>query len=118
MRQFYGNLLGLEEIGSFNDHAGFDGVMFGCPGREFHLEFTRADTSEVPVWSAETLLVLYVPDRAGFDEIVTRLTAANVPSVESDNPYWQSNGKTFLDPDGRRVVLSTLPGLAAVAQVE
>jgi hypothetical protein len=64
------------------------------------------------------LLVLYVPPRTAYDELVARLTGANVSFVDPENPYWRRNGKTFLDPDGPRVVLSALPGLAVVAQVE
>jgi hypothetical protein len=111
MRQFYGDILGLEEIGSFCGHAGYDGVMFGCPERAFHLEFTTCDACEIPRWSAESLLVLYVPDVGEYDRILARLVASNAPQVESDNPYWQRHSKTFLDPDGRRVVLANSSGL-------
>jgi catechol 2,3-dioxygenase-like lactoylglutathione lyase family enzyme len=110
-RQFYGILLGLEEIGAFSDHAGYGGVMFGCPGHAFHLEFTTSGACEIPNSSAESLLVLYVPDVGEYDRLLARLTAYNVPQVEPENPYWQRHSKTFLDPDGRRVVLSNLPGL-------
>jgi hypothetical protein len=111
VRHFYGDLVGLEEIGAFSDHAGYNGVMFGCPGRAFHLEFTASDACDIPSWSHESLLVLYVPDRAEYDGLLARLTAFNVSVVEPDNPYWQRHSKTFLDPDGRRVVLSNLPGM-------
>jgi hypothetical protein len=111
IRQFYGDLLGLEEIGAFSDHAGYDGVMFGCPGHAFHLEFTASDACDIPSWSAESLLVLYVPDGAEYDRLLARLPASNVPQVEPENPYWQRHSKTFLDPDGRRVVLSSLSGM-------
>jgi hypothetical protein len=111
MRQFYGVILGLEEIGAFSDHAGYDGVIFGCPGRAFHLEFTTSGASEIPNWSAESLLVLYVPDVGEYDRLLARLTASNVQQVEPENPYWHRHSKTFLDPDGRRVVLSNLSGM-------
>lgn len=41
--RFYGEGLGLKQIASFHGHAGYDGVMFGLPGREYHLEFTAAE---------------------------------------------------------------------------
>ncbi|HEY3676667.1 MAG TPA: VOC family protein [Candidatus Tumulicola sp.] len=111
MRHFYGDLLGLEEIGSFVDHAGYDGVMFACPQRAFHLEFTASTSCEISSWSAESLLVLYVPDRAEYERLSGRLTAFDVPLVQPNNPYWERHGMTFLDPDGRRVVLANLAGL-------
>ncbi len=41
MRRFYGELLGLPELGSFEGHAGYSGVFFGLPGLDHHLEFTQ-----------------------------------------------------------------------------
>ena len=33
--------LGMEVLGTFEDHDGFDGVMLGTPGAEYHLEYRR-----------------------------------------------------------------------------
>ena len=38
--RFYRDALGLPQVGSFEGHAGYDGVMLGLPGRDYHLEFT------------------------------------------------------------------------------
>ena len=38
---FYRDALGLEQIASFEGHAGYDGVMLALPGRSDHLEFTH-----------------------------------------------------------------------------
>ena len=38
--RFYRDALGLEQIASFEGHAGYDGVMLALPGRRDHLEFT------------------------------------------------------------------------------
>lgn len=38
--RFYRDGLGLEELGAFRDHDGFDGVMLGVRGEPYHLEFT------------------------------------------------------------------------------
>ena len=38
---FYRQGLGLNIIGSFNDHEGYDGVMLGMPDASVHLEFTQ-----------------------------------------------------------------------------
>ncbi len=106
IREFYGKTLGLPEIGAFDDHDGYSGVMFGCPDRTFHLEFTRCDDAEaMPSWSAETLLVLYVPEKAEHDRMLSSLVSSGAVPVRSQNPYWDRRGATFLDPDGRRVVI-------------
>lgn len=39
--KFYEEGLGLKRIGEFHNHEDYDGVMFGLPGVEYHLEFTR-----------------------------------------------------------------------------
>ncbi len=38
---FYRDGLGLQVLGGFEDHAGFDGIMLGHPGAPWHFEFTR-----------------------------------------------------------------------------
>ena len=38
--RMYQEGLGFQELGSFRDHDGFDGVMLGHPGHGYHLELT------------------------------------------------------------------------------
>ncbi len=103
---FYTAGLGFEIIGSFEDHAGFDGIMFGRPGAAYHLEFTRERAAEFePPDEPEDLLVFYVPDHAAWLSTVARMESAGHPRIASHNPYWDARGQTFLDPDGRRVVI-------------
>ena len=40
--QFYQTGLGLNLLYRFADHNGFDGVMLGHVGSQYHFEFTRA----------------------------------------------------------------------------
>jgi len=104
--KFYREGLGFEVIGSFEDHDGFDGVMLGHPGLDYHLEFThrRGDTvGKAP--TEENLLVFYVPDSEEWAQAVAQMIACGYHPVESFNPYWEVRGKTFEDPDGYRVVL-------------
>jgi catechol 2,3-dioxygenase-like lactoylglutathione lyase family enzyme len=105
--RFYTDGLGLEEIGSFEGHAGYDGVLVGLPRAEYHLEFTtRAEGSPGAAPSRDNLLVLYVGDERGRDEIAAQLRALGSEPVASENPYWaDAAGLTFEDPDGWRVVL-------------
>jgi catechol 2,3-dioxygenase-like lactoylglutathione lyase family enzyme len=103
---FYRDGLGLQMLSRFEDHEGFDGVMLGGPGAQWHLEFTthrRRPAERTP--GPEDLLVLYLPDPAAWREAVARLERFGAPRVAAANPYWDRAGATFEDPDGRRVVL-------------
>lgn len=104
--RFYRDGVGLEVIGSFADHDGFDGVMLGQPGAEWHLEFTHCRGHELGrAPSAEDLLVFYLPDAAEWQQAVDRMVACGFHPVKSFNPYWDVRGKTFEDADGYRIVL-------------
>jgi catechol 2,3-dioxygenase-like lactoylglutathione lyase family enzyme len=100
--EFYRDGIGLPEIGGFRDHQGYDGVFLAVPGTGAHLEFTAGGEHGAPVPDPESLLVLYLGDRAAVDAVAARLT---VPAVAPANPYWADHGLTVEDPDGFRVVL-------------
>ena len=109
---FYRDGLGLRVLGSFEGHAGYDGVMLGLPGAGYHLEFTRhAAGSPCPAPTKDNLLVLYTEDRAAVLRKVERLRAIGREPVEPENPYWAAQGFTFEDPDGWRVVLMNTAGI-------
>ena len=126
--RFYGEGLGLKQIGSFQGHAGYDGVMFGLPGREYHLEFTAAaegvgsresaagveelnTAASFAPPSRDNLLVLYLPDCGAIERIAKRLASMGYPAVEPENPYWAERGITIEDPDGWRIVLMNTVGI-------
>ncbi|KCZ50848.1 VOC family protein [Hyphomonas pacifica] len=103
---FYCTGLGFELIGSFQGHAGIDGIMLGHPGAPYHLEFTCTQghtAGRSP--SQDHLLVFYVPKADLLQQMVDRMMAAGFPPVASFNPYWDKAGYTFEDPDGYRTVL-------------
>lgn len=98
--------LGLQVIGRFEDHEGFDGVMLGAPGAGFHFEFTLCRTHPVvPTPTPEDLWVFYIPDAAEWEAACARMAAAGFTPVASFNPYWAAHGRSYEDPDGYRVVL-------------
>jgi catechol 2,3-dioxygenase-like lactoylglutathione lyase family enzyme len=99
---FYRDGIGLPELGGFRDHRGYDGTFLAVPGTGAHLEFTTGGAHGAPAPNPESLLVLYLGDRATLDSVAARLT---VPAVAPANPYWADRGLTFEDPDGFRVVL-------------
>jgi catechol 2,3-dioxygenase-like lactoylglutathione lyase family enzyme len=109
--RFYRDGLGLREIDSFKEHAGFSGVMLGLPGTGHHLEFTsHRDGSPGQAPSRENLLVLYFGSAAEADAVVERLGEQGHAPVEAENPFWKTvDAVTVEDPDGWRVVLVPAP---------
>jgi catechol 2,3-dioxygenase-like lactoylglutathione lyase family enzyme len=106
LARMYSEGLGLAVLGEFVNHSAFDGVILGHPGAPYHLEFTRQHGHHVG--SAPTrdhLLVFYVPDRDEWERRCARLVTAGFREVPSWNPYWDTQGRTFEDIDGYRVVL-------------
>ena len=104
--RMYKQGLSMEELGSFMDHEGFDGVMLGHPDGAFHFEFTYCRRYPVaPASTAEDLLVFYVPQMESWDERCEAMLGAGFKEVESFNPYWARLGRTFEDRDGYRVVI-------------
>jgi catechol 2,3-dioxygenase-like lactoylglutathione lyase family enzyme len=106
-RRFYGDGIGLPEIGSFSDHAGYSGVFYGLPGAAHQLEFTEDESQSVGTPAHDDLLVLYIEDDAAIDQLVERLAALGYPTVAPQNPYWHTveDSLTIRDPDGWHVVL-------------
>jgi catechol 2,3-dioxygenase-like lactoylglutathione lyase family enzyme len=103
---FYRDALGLEQIASFEGHAGYEGVMLALPGRRDHLEFTHHESgSPCPAPTKDNLLVFYIENDGTFREMAARLERHGHEPVEPENPYWAEQGLTFEDPDGWRVVL-------------
>ena len=103
---FYRDGLGFEVIGSFEDHAGFDGVMLGHPQLPYHLEFTtqRGHTAGGAP-NQDSLLVFYLPAKEDWTGAVDRMISQGFEAVESLNPYWDVRGRTFEYADGYRLVL-------------
>jgi catechol 2,3-dioxygenase-like lactoylglutathione lyase family enzyme len=98
--------LDLREIGRFEDHEGFDGVMLEVPGKGFHFEFTHCRTHPItPTPTAEDLLVFYVPSADDWSARCRAMQQAGFAEVEAFNPYWAVRGRTFEDPDGYRIVI-------------
>ncbi len=102
----YSQGLELQRIADFTDHAGFSGIMVGRPELAWHIGFTHChDHPRQPAPTDEDLLVLYYPDKADWQRACARMTEAGFRAMSSFNPYWDTNGKTFVDNDGYRVVL-------------
>ena len=106
LTQMYVGGLGLGILADFVDHDGFDGVVLGCPGARYHLEFTTQHGHAAGgASSREHLLVFYIPAVEEWQERSDRMRRAGFRQVASHNPYWDHQGRTFEDLDGYRVVL-------------
>ncbi len=104
--RFYKEGLGLQELGHFENHEGFDGVMLGAPDILYHLEFTHCHShlaGKAP--TQDNLLIFYIPDQEQWHSAIERMQNCGYQPVPSFNPYWDLRGRTFEDPDGYRVVL-------------
>ena len=105
--RFYRDVLGLEQISSFESHAGYDGVILALLVRRDHTlsSCTTSAAVRVPTPTKDNLIVFYVEDEAAFREMAARLKRDGHDPVGPVNPCWAENGLTFEDPDGWRVVL-------------
>jgi catechol 2,3-dioxygenase-like lactoylglutathione lyase family enzyme len=103
---FYVEVLGLQRLGGFENHAGYSGVFIGQEGTDWHIELTCQEGVEVQISPTdEDLLVLYLaPD--DLQSASARLTGAGSPSLDHANPYWAGAGaRVHRDPDGYLLVL-------------
>lgn len=103
---FYTELLGLDVLGSFRNHDGYDGVFLGLPGSDWHLEFTTSPHPAAHVFDADDLLVFYPTTRTAHEVLLARIVAMGLAKEVPRNPYWQINGVLVRDPDGGGVVVT------------
>jgi len=108
LKSFYIDVLGLELLGGFENHEGYDGVFIGKPNENWHLEFTKSDEIVTFNFGEEDILVFYPNTKLEFELIHDRIESHSIKFIDSKNPYWIENGKMILDPDGYRVVISHL----------
>lgn len=108
LKSFYIDVLGLELLGGFENHNGYDGVFIGKQEENWHLEFTQSDEVPNHTFDDDDLLVFYPNSKLEFDLLKEKLEHHSVQFVISKNPYWSENGIQFLDPDGFGIVISHL----------
>jgi len=112
IERFYCEGLGLEKVGSFQNHDGYDGLMVGLPNTAYHLEFTQhIDGSPCPAPSKDNLLVFYMPEQSSIEKLTNRLREMGYDEVPPENPYWIGKSITIEDPDGWRIVLMNTNGI-------
>ncbi len=103
---FYTELLGLDALGSFRNHAGYDGVFLGLPGSDWHLEFTTSSYPAARSFDADDLLVFFPTTRTEHEALLARIDAMGLAKEVPRNPFWRNNSVLVRDPDGGGVVVS------------
>lgn len=108
LKSFYIDILGLELLGGFENHNGYDGVFIGKPDENWYLEFTKSDEIVSFDFGEEDILVFYPNTKLEYEIIHDKLLKTKIEFIAAKNPYWNENGKMILDSDGYRVVISHL----------
>lgn len=111
MVDFYVTILGFELLGDFQNHNSYDGVFIGKSGLDWHFEFTKSEEKANHTFDHDDVIVIYPKSILDYDQLISRLIHNNISIVTSNNPFWNENGKMFLDPDGYRIVLSPLKAI-------
>jgi catechol 2,3-dioxygenase-like lactoylglutathione lyase family enzyme len=108
--RFYVEILGLNHLGGFSGHDGYDGVFVGPVESDWHIEFTSHESGlPKPSPSEEDLLVFYISEDQ-LQTAGTRLKENGFELIRHENPYWADAGAVVCrDPDGYLVVLCPNP---------
>jgi catechol 2,3-dioxygenase-like lactoylglutathione lyase family enzyme len=106
LKSFYCNVLGLEILGGFENHNGYDGVFIGKPNENWHIEFTQSEEVVSFNFGEEDILVFYPNNKMEYELIVQNLKLHHIEILQAKNSYWNDNGILILDPDGYRIVIS------------
>jgi len=103
---FYRDAVELPVLSSFDDHAGYSGVILGVPDATHQLELVFHHEVE-PSPTSEDQLVLYLGSAAAVTDRAARIEAAGYEPQLPPNPYWTHEGAiAFVDPDGYWLILS------------
>jgi catechol 2,3-dioxygenase-like lactoylglutathione lyase family enzyme len=108
IKSFYIDILGFELLGSFENHDNYDGVFLGKPNLDWHFEFTISNEKAQHSFDEDDIFVIYPEKVIDYNNLINNLLINCVSIIISKNPYWNENGKMFLDPDGYRIVISPL----------
>ena len=103
---FYHDILGLEILGSFENHNKYDGVFLGLKNENWHIEFTVSNVKPTHQPDDDDLLVFYPKTDDSLNQILMSLKDKGINPEKAKNPYWEVNGFTFKDPDGYRIVIA------------
>lgn len=104
--EFYIEIFGLEKLGEFNNHDGYDGVFLGKNNHSWHLEFTKSNKTAQHTFDEDDILVFYPSTNEEFKKIETAIKSQHIAEYIPQNPYWTENGIMIKDPDGYNIIIS------------
>ncbi|MCR4029336.1 MULTISPECIES: VOC family protein [Flavobacterium] len=111
IEDFYVDILGFELLGGFEKHNNYDGIFIGKSGLDWHFEFTQSDQKANHSFDEDDIIVLYPKTISNYNDLIHKLEHSNISTIEPVNPYWKENGKMIQDPDGYRIVISSLKAI-------
>ena len=106
LEEFYTKVLGLKELGRFENHSGYNGIFLGLPDKDWHLEFTECMEEVHHFPDDDDLIVFYLESQSELSRILNNLKSHGIRTKTSKNPYWNNNGIEIKDPDGFGVILT------------
>ena len=104
--EFYINIIGLERIGGFENHNGYDGIFIGNKESNWHIEFTTSEENPIHIFDEDDIIVFYPTSKEEYDEIINNLYSKKIKILKSKNPYWNENGILVKDFDNHNVIIS------------
>lgn len=103
---FYTQVLGLEKLGDFKNHDGYDGVFLGKENQNWHLEFTSSNENVNSVFNEDDIFVFYPTTEKEYQSILKNIVKFEIQKHEPKNPYWKENGILIKDSDGYNIIIS------------
>ena len=105
---FYVDIIGLEKIGGFENHNGYDGIFIGKKNLAWHLEFTTSSENPNHFFDDDDIIVFYPESKDEFENIIKKFKEKNIEILKAKNPYWNVNGFLVKDFDNQNVAISPL----------
>lgn len=106
IEKFYTKIVGLEKLGSFENHDNYNGLFLGHKNSNWHLEFTTSTEKPNSKFDDDDTLVFYINSEIELAEIKETIKQGNIRLEVPKNPYWVENGIMISDPDGFKVIFS------------
>lgn len=104
--RFYTDIVGLSNLGGFENHSNYNGVFLGKEGADWHIEFTESDYEATHQPDEDDLLVFYLDSNEELNRIKEKIKVNNILIHSSKNPYWRANGIEIKDPDGFGIIFT------------
>lgn len=103
---FYTEIVGLQNLGGFQQHASYDGLFLGLSDLDWHIEFTRSAEPPKSHFDEDDALVFYVHSNEELQQKKAFFERYNCTILIPKNPYWQQHGIMIQDPDGFNIIFS------------